>query len=222
MERHANRPLSHIEPRCSLPNGRAVERNGGDGAALALREALQVMIEPGRDRRRFGGIVGKRFGELLDWYVIAAAAAAHSIDQLVAGDCAQPWSEWQRGIPGLPLEVNGEQGFLHDILGIIEWQSGAAQTPARRRPQGRRQAREQPIVGGGIALVGGPHPIGPINFELAQTGLPRFHSFEGGLLLRVTDPKQATHRRTILNTGSRTTSPAQKKRPAEAGRPGFL
>ena len=42
--------------------------------------------------------------------------------------------ERQRRIPGMPLEVNGQQGLLHHVLGLLGAKSSAAEPAPRNRP----------------------------------------------------------------------------------------
>src|SRR5919198_5619139 len=73
----------------------------------------------------------------------------------------------------MPLEVNGQQGLLHHVLGLIGAKSGAAKPAPRNRADRRRQARQQPVVGSSIAAVGRAHQVAPIDLALAHSAFLR-------------------------------------------------
>ena len=65
--------------------------------ALAIRQALQVIVELVRQRRRLRRVAGERFGQVVDRNEIAVAATAHGVDHLVARDSAHPGAKRRRG-----------------------------------------------------------------------------------------------------------------------------
>ena len=67
-------------------------------------------------------------------------------------------------LPGVALQVNSEQGFLHDVLGIRIAFSGASEPAAGGCAQHRRQRLEQPLIGGRVAGIGPAHQAGPLGF----------------------------------------------------------
>jgi len=73
----------------------------------------------------------------------------------------------------MPLEVNGQQGLLHHVLGLLGAKSSAAKPAPRNRADRRRQARQQPVVGSSIAAVGRAHQVAPINVALAHSAFIR-------------------------------------------------
>ena len=64
----------------------------------------------GLGRRRVEIAVGR--------HLDAAADPPERVDQLEAGDGIEPRADRRVGAPGVPLQVNRQQGFLHDILRI--------------------------------------------------------------------------------------------------------
>ena len=96
--------------------------------ALALGQAGQHLprIEGASLLRRRGR--GERVGMVVDVDMIGEAAAAQMVDQLVARDRTQPGLQRLRLVPGVALQMHGQQSLLDDVLAI------------RIRPTGRRQA----------------------------------------------------------------------------------
>ena len=74
------------------------------------------------------------FREIFDIDENTSAAAAQRVDQLVTRDREQPWRERSICVPGMSLQMHGEQNFLYDILGLIDRLSGSRQTLARHGP----------------------------------------------------------------------------------------
>ena len=76
----------------------------------------------------------------------------------------------------MPLEVNGQQGLLHHVLGLLGAKSSAAEPASRNRTDRGRQARQQPVVGSSIAAVGRAHQVAPINVALAHSASIRAYA----------------------------------------------
>ncbi len=68
----------------------------------------------------------------------------------------------------MPLQMHRQQNFLHDILGLIDRLAGPRQTPARRRPQHRRDGSEQALIRRIVACNGRPHQAGPFTLTFAH------------------------------------------------------
>jgi hypothetical protein len=62
---------------------------------------------------------------------------------LMACDRPNPGAERCILIPTLPFEVNGEQRFLHNILGILIALSGSSQAAARQAAKDKGQLQQQ-------------------------------------------------------------------------------
>jgi len=71
---------------------------------------------------------------------------------------------------GSGAECDGQVLVLHDVLGILSREACAPKAAPRDRADGRRQARQQPVVGGGVAIDGGTHQTSPIAVALAHPG----------------------------------------------------
>ena len=92
---------------------------------------------------------------------IVAHAAAQAVDELMPRNRPDPWAERLRLDPCVPLQVDGDQRFLHDILDFdrtARTRGRAAQHGAQRR----RQLLEQHLIGGSIAGVGRSHQRRPL------------------------------------------------------------
>ncbi len=70
---------------------------------------------------------GQGFNDVLNRHHDTPAAPTQIVDQLVPCDGPQPREDGASGIPTRSLQVNGQQSFLHNILGI-----GGAITLARK------------------------------------------------------------------------------------------
>ena len=173
MERHAHGALAHVElasrsrgsrrHRARSPAPRsAAGRAGFADAHRACRAAASA-----RRCRPQACPATSSIGT-----VIAAPAPAHGVDQLVARDRPHPGAERHRRVPGMALEMNGQQGLLHNVLGFLDREPGTSEPAPRDRTDRRRQAGQQPVVGGRIARHGGTHQTGPIALALAHSALP--------------------------------------------------
>ena len=65
------------------------------------------------------------------------------------------------GVPGMPLEVDRQQGLLHRILDIRVSDSGARKRRARHRPHRATDILQEPPVGALVASDRGPHHLRP-------------------------------------------------------------
>src|SRR5262249_12635673 len=64
--------------------------------------------------------------------------------------------------------MNGEQRLLHNVLCILGRESGAPEATPRNGTDRRREAYQQPVIGGGVAIYGCTHQAGPIAVALAH------------------------------------------------------
>ena len=67
--------------------------------------------------------------------MIVEAAPAQIIDELVAGDGAQPRLDRLRFVPGVALQMHGEQSLLNDILAVGRAASRVGEPAAHDGPQ---------------------------------------------------------------------------------------
>ena len=102
------------------------------------------------------------FGKIVDRNMEPSAAPPQHIDYFMTCDGPNPGAEWCFLIPTLPFEVNGEQCFLHNILGILNGQSGSSQAAARQAAKDRGQLQQQFPVSLGVAQIGRAHEQGPL------------------------------------------------------------
>ena len=72
---------------------------------------------------------------VVDVDMIVEAAPAQVIDQLVAGDRAHPRFERLRLVPGVALQMHGEQSLLNDVLAVAPGRAPAASRPRRTTPR---------------------------------------------------------------------------------------
>src|SRR3569623_362189 len=168
VKRHSHRTFLHLEFLRRLGDRQAIDRDRLQHIALALRQRLQMRLDVHaiRHLRRF--LAGKHLGEIVDVHEHPAAAATQRVDQLVARNGEQPRRERRFRVPGVSLQMHREQGILHNILGLIGRLPGTRQAAPRRRPQDRRDGRQETMVGGGVTRIGRPHQVGPFMFLAAH------------------------------------------------------
>ena len=98
----------------------------------------------------FGGVHGRgvvTFIQFIERFDESARppAASPQVDQLVAGDRMQPGRHRHRCIEGAALQMNSQQGLLHQILHVVrciaEAAAEVAAQPLRHQAQGTRIGR---------------------------------------------------------------------------------
>jgi len=90
--------------------------------------------------------MAEQFARIFQRHGGAALDATEFVDQLVARNAIDPGRKGQLGVLGRAPRMNGDQGFLHRILGRADVQ--AARKIASQMPG---QARKQHPVGAGIS-----------------------------------------------------------------------
>ena len=167
--------FSHGQLARGLADRRPLNRDRAHHVALAGRQAVEVAVHVARRRGRTILLRGQNVGKILDRHIHAAALSTQGVDQLVARDRPDPGTDWVGLDPGVPLQVNGQQRFLHDILGIALGRACAGKPSTRRRPQDRGKGLQLPPVGHRVAGIGRPHQAGP--FDLALVHARSLHQF---------------------------------------------
>ncbi|CDX49202.1 hypothetical protein MPL3365_10254 [Mesorhizobium plurifarium] len=117
MQRHAHRRLADPELARRLADRMAVDRDRRHHRALRRRQPVERPVDVAlthRFRLRFR----EGFGDLIDLDLDTPSAPAESVDQLEAGNCVDPRQDRRILAPGVSFDVNCQQGFLHDILGV--------------------------------------------------------------------------------------------------------
>jgi hypothetical protein len=148
VEGYAHGGFLHAQTFCGFADGGAFKANGGDNLLLPVREAIERALNvAGMGFFLFGG--GEGFGEIADVDLDALAAAAVGVDDLVARDGIDPWAERAVGLPGVAFEMNGQQGFLHDILSVDA--QARTDLAARLHTDDRGDLLEQSRIAGFIA-----------------------------------------------------------------------
>jgi len=167
--------------------------NGLHDRALPGRQEFEMPADIGDKHIRFGAAVRQDFGKIIDRKRDAAAAPAQGVDHFMARDGAKPGPKGSLLIPALPLEMNGKQGFLHNILGVgishscwarpgVRWHEALASAAAANagRNRHRRIARahqKSPLLFLFLAAHKVPSayfgPCGP----LVTVVSPRYHVF---------------------------------------------
>ena len=150
-------------PRRTRDVGGAMSLEGDllDDAALAFGQAGQQPRELVHRGVGIGGD-GQRVGVVVDVEVIVEAAPAQMIDQLVARDGAQPRLERLRLVPGVALQMHGQQCLLNDILAVRRAASRRHKAAAHDGAQPQRDMAEQPPIGLVVALPCQAHQCGEI------------------------------------------------------------
>jgi hypothetical protein len=108
---------------------------------------------------------GQDFGEAVERKVDPAAAPAQRIDHFMARDGPKPRANRRILVPALPLEMNGKQRLLHNVLGVGIGHSSTGKAPARHRAKHRRQLQQETPVGIRVAGIAGTHQQGPLLFS---------------------------------------------------------
>ncbi len=105
--------------------------------------------------------------EILDRFGAPRAAPPHRVDDLVARDRVDPGRQPGAAVPGVPLQMDRQQSFLHDILDIRVADPHARKRPSRHRANRPADLLEQPTIGRLVARQGGAHHRRP--FVVAGT-----------------------------------------------------
>lgn len=124
----------HADDWQPLPRGQAVEQlreiaTGLDGLHIRLGQHGERVVE----------------GHVKD---VSAGPAAERIDELVLGNRVHPGAQGLRRVERVPLVVDGQEGFLHEILHLVR-QLG--QPPPEERAQVPAQVPQEFVVGPSVA-----------------------------------------------------------------------
>ena len=116
----------------------------------------------------------------------SAAAPAQRIDHFMARDGPQPRANRRSLVPALPLEMNGKQRLLHNVLGVGIGHSSTGKAPARHPAKHRRQLQQETPIGLRVAGVAGTHQQGPLLFPfIAAQNDPYLNSAAASLSLHL-------------------------------------
>src|SRR5580704_11566200 len=165
MQSHTDGSIGHRKTRRRLAGRRAIDGNGPHDPALSGRQALEMTIDVAYEHVRFALAACQDFGKIVERKVDPAAAPTQRIDHFMARDGPQPRANRRSLVPALPLEMNGKQRLLHNVLGVGIGHSGTAKAPARHRAKHRRQLQQETPVGIRVAGIAGTHQQGPLLFS---------------------------------------------------------
>jgi hypothetical protein len=186
MQGHPDGSISHRKTCRRLANRRAIDGNGPHDIALPGRQAFEMTIDVGDEHAWFAVAARQNFGKIVEWNVDPAAAPAQRIDHFVARDGPQPRANRRSLAPASPLEMNGKQRFLDNVLGVSIGQSGTGKAPARQRAKHRRQLQKETPVGIRVTGIAGTHQQGPLLFSsVAAQNDPYVNSAAAGLSLHL-------------------------------------
>src|SRR6185437_10928739 len=112
----------------------------------------------------------KRFADIIERQVDAAATAAQEINDLMPGDREHPGRHGGTAHPGLALQMNGEQNLLQDIFRIGLRRTGTDEATANETAQFRRQQSQKAAIGFRIAGIRGLQQMIPFAFAILAQG----------------------------------------------------
>ena len=119
MQNNPHSTFRHAEILGHLAGAFTVDRNGHHNVALPAREMSDGRLRIQTARNRCGNVGNKKLTELVDRKVFTLFRPPKMVDKLVVGDRADPGQKRLAIDPCMPLQVHGEQCFLHDILDIL-------------------------------------------------------------------------------------------------------
>ena len=126
-----------------------------------------------REVYRCGGVHIDRclqgVGIVVDVDMVAESTPAQVISQLVAGNRAKPRFERLRLVPGIALQMHGQQSLLNNILTIRRTSPRRCQAPSDDAPQPKRNMAEKAPIGLVVALSCQSHHCGEI-VQASQRG----------------------------------------------------
>ena len=166
MQRHPQCALAHAQRLRGITCRSSFDGNQSHDTALPLvqgfEHTLHVMPAASSAVTRASPTRPRRPAT-----VRRAAPATHHVDQLVAADCRNPRRDRLIRAPGVALQVNCQQGFLHHILHFLHLRfpsagSDCASCPATRQPAipgtGDRPFRHLRGPGATSATIALPYP----------------------------------------------------------------
>ena len=157
MEYNADCSFRHAEVLSHLARAFSVNRNGHHNVALPAREMSDGRLSIETAGNRYGNLGNKKLTELVDWKVFTLFRAPKMVDKLVVSDRADPGQERLAIDPCMPLQVHGEQCFLHDILDILSRKAIAKEGVPGEPAQPWADLAKQLAIRIRVATVGGTH-----------------------------------------------------------------
>src|SRR5262245_26384789 len=103
MQGNAHGTRRHLEPRCSLADRRALDRDRPHDHPLTLWKTIQATLDIARRQRWRIVLSAERFGNSIDRHA-ARGRTAQCIDELVSRDGIDPRRYRMRSIPGVSLQ----------------------------------------------------------------------------------------------------------------------
>src|SRR5215510_1820196 len=97
------------------------------------------------------------------------AAAAEIIDKLVLRNGLNPWEERSAIVPCVALQVQSEQGLLHDILDILKTQPISGKAAIDHAAQHGRKLVQQAVIGCPVITIGRPHQVSPTKLPIGHS-----------------------------------------------------
>ena len=172
MERDPHRDLGHRQARRSRGDRLAFERDRAHDLALTGAEPVDEPLRVAQRMRILRLRRGQELLEILERLGPLPSASAQGVDDLVPGYGVGPGRKRLRGVPGMPLEVDRQQGLLHCILNISVARPGARKRGARHRAHRATDILQQSPVSTLIARDRGPHHLRPRIGRGTFGGLP--------------------------------------------------
>jgi hypothetical protein len=161
MKRDTDGPLAHAKALRGLLNRTTLDRYGFHQIPLALAELLEQSIEI----TTIHGVIvvcgDQQIGQIVDRHRLPVPSPAKGVDDLIAGDGHDPGPDGPIDVPTLPFEMDRNENFLNDILGVALIKTGVAALPARRRSQDGRERGEEAMIRLSVPSERGAHQRGP-------------------------------------------------------------
>src|SRR5437879_4476652 len=96
----------------------ALELHALNGAPHFFRQASQKFFDVVRALGPRTVVLRQDFGILIERHACRRPDPAQIVDELVSSDGVQPGRKWLPSVVGVALEMDGQQHFLHQILGF--------------------------------------------------------------------------------------------------------
>ena len=162
MQGNAHRALRHAESVGYLAGSRAFDGDGLHDVALPPLQARKDAL--GIDAIADGRLLvhRKHITDVIDRHMHASAAPAQIVDQLVLRNGPHPGQQRLALVPGVPLQMYGQQRFLHHVLDLFRTQPVSGKATSHQPAQNRRKAREHAAISTCVTTVGSPHQLRPV------------------------------------------------------------
>jgi hypothetical protein len=137
-----------------LRHGEPLKLDHGDGLLLRGRQSREQGLEIAPDWKPVlphRGLVALR--QLVERIVqsVAPALAPPEVDQLVMRNSQRPVSDRNRGVVRAALQVNRQQGLLHQVLHVVR---AGLHPPPQEAAQSRGDAGQRLPIGGLVPRLG--------------------------------------------------------------------